>query len=187
MNKKQLAAAIETFKPLHVEGKTKEEVVKAMVEDVYSESEAEEIYQAIVEDADAPLIGQQQNQKPPQMAHSPGPKAGEKIHPNYKWFNEFHARIQKREVYNALAGKSETIITGWQLEKIMKSTKIEPSIAKGFNSFANGFDVNGPGLMYFEKEGTHAKKTGDIVSYEEWALSQGYNLKQDINHLLKDA
>jgi hypothetical protein len=99
----------------------------------------------------------------------------------YKWFDEFDARIQKKEVRNPYTQRNESIITGWALEKKKHPKKIEPSLAISLNSFADGYDVLGVGNLLVPKD---QFKSGDLISYESWAKDQGKDEKQDINILL---
>lgn len=102
-------------------------------------------------------------------------------HPTLKWFDEFHVRIQKRSVKNVLAGRDETIITGWEVVKKLMPKFIEPGLAAYTNSFANGYDVNNVGL-YLALKGTLT--VGQIIPYKEWADERKIDPKQDINQLL---
>lgn len=102
-------------------------------------------------------------------------------HPTMKWFDEFHVRIQKRTVRNILAGKEETIITGWEVVKKLMPKFIEPSLATYINQFANGYATDNVGVYFALKD---TVKTGDLILYKDWADERGIDPKQDINQLL---
>jgi len=101
--------------------------------------------------------------------------------PSLKWYDEFDARIQKREVRNKYTLQMQTIITGWILEKKKQPKSIEPHTAVYLNSFANGYDTLGVGSLLLPKD---TAKTGDMISYEDWGKEQGKDLPNDINILL---
>jgi hypothetical protein len=103
-------------------------------------------------------------------------------HKNYKWFDEFDVRIQKVEVRNVLAGRNETIITGWELQKKKHPKFIEPHLAVTTNAFANGYDILGVGPYLVPRD---TMKTGDVIPYLTWATEQGKNLAEDLNILLQ--
>lgn len=102
-------------------------------------------------------------------------------HPTMKWFDEFHVRIQKKTVRNVLVGRDETIITGWELVKKLMPKFIEPLLAKSFNRFANGYNVENVGQYFVLKD---SMTTGDVITYKTWADEQGIDPKSDINQLL---
>ncbi len=103
-------------------------------------------------------------------------------HKNYKWFDEFDARILKISVRNVLAGRNETIITGWELQKKKHPKFIEPRLATETNAFANGYDTLGIGPYLVLRD---TMKTGDVIPYLTWATEQGKNLNEDLNILLQ--
>jgi len=102
-------------------------------------------------------------------------------HEHYKWFDEFEARIQKKEVRNMYTQRNETIITGWQLSVKKHPKFIEPSNALAQNAFANGADTFGIFNYLVPKD---EKKSGDFITYKDWAIEQGKDLKSDINIIL---
>jgi hypothetical protein len=104
-----------------------------------------------------------------------------KEHEYYKWYDDFDARIQKREVVNQYTNTRQTIITGWSLEKKKYPKFIEPHIAVQLNSFADGYDTLGVGSMLVPKDSANP---GTLITYENWALEQGRDLSKDINILL---
>lgn len=165
-----LKAGVEKFKHLHDKGHTKEEVLKELTEDVYSTTEALEVYEAILKAA-------------PQGAKEPVKIEGRKLHPTLKMYDEFVVNIVKAMAYNALAKENESIILGWSLDKKLHPKAIEPSIAINLNSFASGYESGQPGKILLE-EGSY--QIGDTLDYAVWAKEQNINLKKDINHLLKD-
>lgn len=105
-------------------------------------------------------------------------------HPTCKWYDEFECRIQKMQVQNVIAGKSETIITGWELTKKLMPKFIEPSVAKQLNVFANGMVPENIGLMLILKG---SKNVGSTITYKEWADEMGINPANDLNQLLTKA
>lgn len=150
--------------------KTDPEAVKESLALDYEEADAKEILQAL--------------QVPGSPAEKPKVKntAVDKAdHPHYKWFDEFDARIQKREVINPYTTQRQTIITGWELTKRKHPKFIEPHLAKDLNAFADGFDTLGVGnLLALKGE----RNLGDVITYEQWATEQGKDLAKDINIIL---
>lgn len=102
-------------------------------------------------------------------------------HPTMKWYDEFEVNIQKREVRNPYTQRQETIITGWELVKKKHPKFIEPNLAVSLNSFANGYDPGERGNILCLRD---ERKTGDVITYTEWATEQGRDLTEDINILL---
>lgn len=102
-------------------------------------------------------------------------------HPNYKWFDEFQGRIQKKSVMNQYTQREQTIITGWELTKKLHPKFIEPHIATQLNSFMNGFQGDDVGLVLVPRD---KFKTGDVIPYKDWAKEQGKDFTTDLNILL---
>lgn len=156
MNYNKLKAAVKKYSE---QFKADPEAVKEAVNLDYEKDEAE----AIIKELEAPATV-----KPATNSH-------------YQWFDEFSARIQKKEVRNPYTGRFESIITGWALEKKKYSKLIEPNLAKELNSYADGYDTMSVGDYLLPKD---EYKTGDLISYEDWATIQGKDLAQDKNILL---
>jgi hypothetical protein len=112
---------------------------------------------------------------------SPSIEEQQANHPTMKWYDEFHVRIQKKIVRNVLGGREESIITGWELVKKLHAKFIEPSLAKYFNQFANGYYPENIGC-YLVPKGTMT--TGDVIPYKQWADEQGIDPKNDIHQVL---
>lgn len=104
-----------------------------------------------------------------------------KEHKHYTWFDEFDAKIQKKEVRNRYTQQIDSIITGWQLEKKKHPKLIERHNATYLNSFADGYDIVGSLLVPKDEY-----KTGDVLPYENWAKEQGKDLKNDKNIFLNN-
>lgn len=120
------------------------------------------------------------------MAEVKEKKAPVSEHQHYKKFDEFEARILKESKMNPYTEQPATIILGWELGKMLRSTHIEPDLAKELNAFAAGFDNQsgdgGKGKVLVP-HGTY--KNGDTLTYEVWATEQGIDLTKDKNILFK--
>jgi hypothetical protein len=144
----------------------------------------EEVYSAIAESQGFKAV----EVKPVERKLRKGEKTDEQVkyeqdnHEYYKWYDEFEVSIVKAEVRNVLAGKSQVIIRGWQIGKKLHPKFIEPSSAASSNAFANGSTPNELFRMLIPKD---TQTQGNIYPYDNWAIEQGIDLNEDINHLLK--
>lgn len=80
----------------------------------------------------------------------------------YADFDVFMGKAITRE-YRHISGEMRNYISHFQLSEKVQTVRIEPALAKGFNTFAIGF-IDNPGKMYFPK-GT--KQVGDIQTYQD--------------------
>jgi phage major head subunit gpT-like protein len=168
-------SAIEKYGNLVKEGKKKEEIELELIADEkgFTSEEVKELLEALF--AEAPS-------KPTPELSKQESKA--KHHEHYTHYDEFEAFIRKENKFNPYVRKNEQIITGWELGKKLRSTLIEPHLAKELNAFAHGMDNHGGdggrGKIYLP-QGQYNR--GDILKYEDWAKEQGINAETDPNVL----
>lgn len=180
MQKQALSAAISKYEQSYIDGKTKQEIIKTLTDDVFSKADAEEIYSAIHEKYFKAPEKRKGKATQDEIAEK------QRNHEHYKWFDEFECQIIKKQSFNAYVNKPETIIVGWSLRAKKNKKFIEPSIAVELNKYANGYDVAGFGNLLLPIDTFQA---GSVLSYEAWARMLGKDdkdLKNDINYLLKD-
>jgi len=147
--------------------------VKKYSEDFKSDPEqTKELIKVDLDEADAETVITALEKKPEEKKETTS---------NYKWYDEFDARIQKKEVRNPYTQQNNSVITGWELQKKKHHKFVEPHVAVQLNSFADGYDLSGLGNLLIPKD---TMKTGDVITYETWAKEQGRDTSKDLNVLL---
>jgi len=184
MHYKTKEAAVNKYGAQFKDGATREELTNAVAADEkkFDPTEVDEIVDAIL-DSGGPKKPVEVNEPKPSENGTKKKTIAElqAEHPTMKWFDEFHVRIQKKNVRNVLAGRDETIITGWEIVKKLHPKFVEPRLATETNRFANGYVTDQVGLYLVLKD---TMKTGDVISYKTWADEMGIDPKSDINQLL---
>lgn len=175
MHHTQLKSAVKKYGE---DFKNDPENTKLVIQADHSEEDAKEIIAELSKPVSHTVSKGNGN---PTVSNSDAVAEAQANHPHYKWFDEFEARIQKKDVMNPYTNQNNTIITGWELTKKKHPKFFEPHLAKEFNLFAIGFDTLGVGNMYIEKD---TMTTGQILTYEQWAKDQGKDLSKDMNILL---